>query len=456
MTPSTWNLTANELAARVQAGELDPADVTTEALARIEAKDGVLGAFCARRDQAALAEAQALAGRGDLAELPLAGVPVAIKDVVDVEGMATRHGSQATDPSAAVQDGEITRRLRDAGAIVIGKTRLPELAIWPFSDDADGVAKDPWDPDRSSGGSSGGSATAVAAGMATIALGSDGGGSVRIPSAACGLFGIKPGRGVLPVLEPDGEVHWFGMSHYGPIATSVADAALMLDVMAATERYRDPSPPDSPLRIAVSATPASPLGMVDDAWRDAVIATARVLHRAGHRLTGATPPYTFGDVRAFSARWIQGPGRDVAQLGLDPSELQARTRSHLKVADTAGRLMPIEVDQVSSWRERLARFFDRFDVLVTPALSTFPVASNDWRERSWAANLAAALPQAEFTGMWNLADFPAASVPAGVADNGLPVAVQIVAPEGREELVLSVAAHLEELAPWVRHAPSAA
>lgn len=453
MSVPATELSALEIASDVRSGRLDPVDVTTAALARIEAMDASLGAFTQRRDAAAIEEARALAARDDLQSLPLAGVPVAIKDIVDVAGMATRHGTAATPDEPARADSDITRRLRDAGAVIIGKTRLPELAIWPFSDDADGVANNPWDQSRSSGGSSGGSATAVAAGMAPLALGSDGGGSVRIPSAACGLFGIKPGRGVTPVLELTGEVHWFGMSHFGPMATTVADAALMLDVMAGTDRFRDPRSPDRTLRVAVSVRPASPLGTVDREWREAVIETARVLHRAGHQLVGASPPYTFDDVRAFSSRWLKGPGRDVEQLGLERSRLEPRTQVHLRVAERSGGLLPIEAEQVRSWRERAKRFFDGFDVLLTPTLAAFPASSVKWRERPWVANLATALPQAEFTGMWNLADFPAASVPAGLSSDGLPLAVQIVAPDGNEELVLSLAAQLEELAPWVRHPP---
>ena len=451
MDETLWTMSATETATRVRSGELDPVEVVTAALARIEAKDPTVGAFVARRDHDALEEARQLAGRDDLSDLPLAGVPVAIKDVEDVEGMATRHGSTGTDAAVVAEDGPVTAALREAGAVIIGKTRLPELAIWPFSDDDSGIARNPWDLSRSSGGSSGGSATAVAAGLAPLALGSDGGGSVRIPSAACGLFGIKPGRGVMPVLEPGGEVHWFGMSHFGPLATTVADGALMLDVMAGTDRYRHPSPPDRPLRVAVSAKASSPLGLVDGQWRDAVIATARVLHRAGHQLTAASPPYTFADVRAFLARWLRGPERDVQQLGLDPDDLQPRTQAHLRAGRASERVLPIEDGQVRSWRDRVARFFERFDVLLTPTLAAFPVDAAVWRERPWAANFAAALPQAEFTSMWNLADFPAASVPAGLSEEGLPLAVQIVAPDGHEQTVLSLAAHIEELAPWPRH-----
>lgn len=456
MTASIYDLTATEIAARVNDGSLDPTEVATRALARIEAVDRRLGAFVERRGTAALEEATGLAGREDLGELPLAGVPVAVKDMEDVAGLPTRRGSDATADDPASSDSPVVARLRAAGAIVVGKTRLPELEIWPTSDDSGGIARNPWDPSRSAGGSSGGSATAVAAGMVPLALAADGAGSVRIPAASCGLFGIKPGRGVAPQLEPNGDVHWFGMSHFGPLATTVADAALMLDVLVGSTRFREPSSPDGALRIAVSARATTPLGLVDRRWRDAVVATARVLHRAGHELVAASPPYELRDALAATSRWLQGPSRDFEQYVVAPDRLQARTRTHLRMGERFDRLVPIQAEQQQAWRDRALRFFDDHDLLITPTLAAPPLSAEPWRQRPWAANLAGSMPQAEFTIIWNLADLPAASVPAGLDEEGRPLAVQIVGPEGGEELVLSLARHLEELAPWLRHAPTGA
>src|SRR5689334_15940323 len=219
---------ARAIAAQVRDGRLSPRTVVDDCLARIADADPAIGAFQVVDVAGARRAAGELAARADLDGLPLAGVPVAIKDNVAVAGLPTRHGSAASSSTPAGEDDELVRRLRAAGAIVVGKTRLPELAIWPFTESAAfGGTRNPRDPARNAGGSTGGGAAAVAAGMVPLALGSDGGGSLRIPAANCGVIGFKPGRGTLPTAE-----HWYGCTAYGPIAATVADAALALDVLA--------------------------------------------------------------------------------------------------------------------------------------------------------------------------------------------------------------------------------
>src|SRR3954452_7747617 len=238
-------LTAAEIAASVRAGSLDPVQVTKEALDRIAAADGVVGAFRRVRAEEALAEAAAVASRPDLASLPLAGVPVAVKDVTQVAGEYASHGSLAGPTSLAGEDGVIAARLRAAGAVLVGLTRVPELCVWPMSDTPDGIARNPWDPTYASGGSSGGSAAAVAAGLVPLAHGTDGMGSVRLPAAMCGLVGIKPGADLLP------ESGWYDMSVHGSLATTVADAALLLAVLAGKPELSAIGDPGT-LRVAVS------------------------------------------------------------------------------------------------------------------------------------------------------------------------------------------------------------
>src|SRR3982074_385417 len=182
--------TAVELAKAVRAGELDPVQVTKDALARIAAADGVVGAFRRVRGDEALAEALALKERSDLAELPLAGVPIAVKDVTEVAGEYAEWGSTAGDQQPFDADGAIVTRLRAAGAVIVGLSRVPELCIWPMSDTVDGIARNPWEPTNVAGGSSGGSAAAVAAGLVPSAPGTDGLGSVRLPAGVFGLGGI--------------------------------------------------------------------------------------------------------------------------------------------------------------------------------------------------------------------------------------------------------------------------
>ncbi len=238
-------LDASGIAAMVHDGRTSAVRVAMAHVARIAERDGELGAFQAHDPDRVLAEAEAVDARADRFALPLAGVPVAVKDNVDVAGYATRYGSAATSTEPARRDDELVRRLRSAGAVVVGKTRMPELAIWGFTHSRLGCTRNPLDPPRP-GGSSGGSATAVAAGMAALALGTDGGGSIRIPAAYCGLVGLKPGRGVLP-LPGGADEHWCGLSVAGPLARTAADAELMFDVLAGgsarsdTDRRRRPA-----------------------------------------------------------------------------------------------------------------------------------------------------------------------------------------------------------------------
>jgi amidase len=443
---------ATELAGQVQRGEVSAVDVVRAHLDHLAEVEHRLGAFVSTRRAAALAEAEAIDAREDRAALPLAGVPVAIKDVVDVAGDPTRLGSAATSAEAATEDHEIVARLRGAGAVVIGKTRCPELTIWGSSDDAEGIAVSPWDPTRTAGGSSGGSAAAVTAGVAPIALASDGLGSVRIPAAACGAFGIKPGADITPELLPDGSPHWYGMCRYGPIATTVGDAALMLDVMQGSDRLRHVAPVEGSLRVAVSVRSPLAAAVVSPAWTQAALEAGRLLRHAGHDVHRADPPYDNRAALAVIARWTQGVAHEVEVLGLDPEMLQPRTRAHLELGRRMARSAPVREEDVERWRERLAPFFAEHDVLVTPAFARTQLSAVAWHRRSYAANVAANSTTYPFCASWNLADYPAAVVPLW-QERGRPLAVQIVAERGREDLVLSVAALLEQRVPWTRHAP---
>jgi amidase len=441
---------ATALAARVRAGELTPLEVLDAHLEQIERLDPALGAFQIVRTERARAEATELATRGDLAELPLAGVPVAIKDVVAVDGEPTRAGSLATSDAPATRDDEIVRRVRAAGAIVIGKTRVPELCAWPWTEGAFGVTRNPWDRQRTPGGSSGGSAAAVAAAMVPIAHGSDGGGSIRIPAAACGLVGIKPGAGMVPA--PAGSGGWRDLSAHGPLATTVDDLAVLLAVMADRPGLREVEPLTTRLRVAVSIR--SPLGgAVDAAFVGAAREAGERLRAAGHDVTSADPPYGRRTLSAMGVRALAGMYDDSRRM--DRSKLERRSRSIVRIGSAVDHLGLVRASGRERWRSRAREFFERFDVLVTPTLARPPVAAEGWCERSYVAN-ARASQYIPFTGVWNLAGFPAAAVPAGIHPEGTPLSVQLVAPDGQEPLLLAVAKLLEELHPWPRHATGAA
>jgi amidase len=309
----------------------------------------------------------------------------------------------------------------------------------------------PWDPTRSAGGSSGGSAAAVAAGLVPVAIGTDGLGSVRIPAAACGLVGFRPGAPHL-TCEVDGEPHWFGMTRFGPLATTVADAARVVDVLTGSTRFEEVASLPEGLDIAVSWRPPAPGVNVAAAWREAALEAGRLLHHAGHDVSRADPPYDRSTVQAVVARWTQGAGQDAARMGLDPQALQPRTRAHIAAGERLAKVAAVEDEDVLVWRDRLAPFFADHDVLLTPAFARAQPAATAWHTRPWAANIAANLSAYPFTAAWNLADLPSMVVPLW-EDGGRPLSVQIVADAGREDLVLGVARLLERLVPWTRHAP---
>jgi amidase len=442
---------ATELAAAVRAGELSAVEVTRAHLDHLAEVEHRLGAFVAVRRRGSLDDAEAVDRRSDRFSLPLAGVPVAIKDVVAIKGEPLRFGSTATPEQAAAKDHELVARLKAAGAVVIGRTRCPELSIWGTSDDPDGTAISPWDPTRSAGGSSGGSAAAVSAGVVPLALASDGLGSIRIPAAACGVVGLRPGADLLPV-ELAGRRHWFGMSRYGPIATTVADVALALDVLAGTDRYTEVAALDRSLSVAVSWRAPAPGVVVSAAWREAAIEAGRLLNHAGHTVVHDDPPYDRTTVQAVVARWTQGAAQDAKLLELDVEALQPRTRAHIAAGERFEKVTPVRDEDADRWRERLAPFFAEHDLLVTPTFARAQPAANEWHTRPWAANFASNLSAYPFTSAWNLADVPTVALPLW-HDGGRPLSVQLVAAEGREDLLLSVAAQLESLVPWTRHAP---
>ncbi|MEX2550151.1 MAG: amidase [Nitriliruptoraceae bacterium] len=442
--------TAIALADTVIAGDATAREVVTAHLDRLLEVEHRLGAFVSIRRQAALADADAVDAHPDRASLPLAGVPIALTDVVDIAGEATRHGSLATSPEVADADDPVVARLRAAGAIVLGKTRSPELSLWGTSDDPAGTAISPWDPTRSAGGASGGAAAAVGAGVVPLALGGDSFGSLRIPAAACGVVGIRPGAPYLPI-ELAGAPHWFGMGRYGPLGTNVADVARMLAVMSGAAEFALETLLH-PVDVAVSWRAPAPGVVVSGAWREAALEAGRLLHHAGHTVGRDDPPYERATVQATVARWTQGASADVAALALDPDRLQARTRAHVAAGDRLAKVSPVDDEGAERWKQRIAPFFEAHDLLLTPTFARVQPAATAWHTRPWAANIAANLSAYPFTGPWNLADLPAVVVPLW-EDGGRPLSVQIVGAEGQESLVLSVAAALESMVPRERHAP---
>ncbi len=438
-------LPATQMAKMVRLRLISPVELVQAHLDRIAATEPKIGAFAVVRAQAALGEAKALADRATLADLPLAGVPVAIKDNIDVAGEPTRRGSAATPSTPAEYDDLLVARLRTAGCIVIGKTQLPELAIWPFTEPAAfAPTRNPWNPDLTPGGSTGGGAAAVVTGMAALALGSDGGGSLRIPAACCGAFGFKPGRGVVP-LAGGRQAHWLGLTEYGPIARSVADAALMLDVLTGKNIYRDPQPLDIAISIAFSDKHPLPGAKASDRASAELDYLAAMLRNTGHSLLEDSPSYPLTLGLRFNARWLSGIAEDAA--GLDSGALEPRTRKMVRLGRFLARRAKPAADD--PFGPQMARWFARYEALITPTLTSGPAPIGTWEGTGWVRTMLG-VANWIYTPPWNLAGLPALSLPFGHDDKGMPVGLQLIGPAGTESRLLSLAAQIEQLRPWPR------
>jgi amidase len=437
---------ATDLARAVRAGDLDPVAVVQDALDRISARNHAFGAFRRVRHQEAVAEAKAVKERFDLSELPLAGVPIAVKDVIAVAGEYAGWGSRAGPQQPFESDSDIVARLRAAGAVIVGLTSVSELCVWPMTDTSEAAVRNPWAPAYTAGGSSGGSAAAVAAGLVPLAHGTDALGSVRSPAALCGLVGLTPGTGTVGTSDYS---DWSGMYAHGPLATTVADAAVLLSVLAQRPDLAEISAPAT-LRIATSVQLPSGRGRIPDEFGAAVPRTAELLSRAGHHVVEATPHYG-NIVPALLTRWLAGPGEPADRFNW--KRLQPRTRKHLRAGSVVRRAGLISQRAKRDWIGRAEKFFADCDVLITPVLATMPPESGHWSGKGWLANALPATRLTAFLGPWNLAGYPAMSIPAGRHPSGLPIGVQLVAPPGGEARLMALAAQLEALNPWPRTAP---
>jgi amidase len=449
----------------VRAGEVSPTELVRLCLDRIERLDPELNAFRKVFVERALLESQQAEARLKAGEeRPLLGVPIAIKDEVDVAGEVNTRGTDAfSEPAKA--DCEMVRRLREAGAIVIGLTLLPEMAICGFTESATwGVTRNPWDLQRSPGGSSGGSAAAVAAGLVPIASAGDGGGSIRIPAASCGLFGLKPQRGRLsfaPALE-----YWNGLAVNGCLSRTVLDTALYLDVTSGGSLEPGaPPPPERPfvesakaapdkLRVAWStaAPRAAAPPTVSDIVKGAVADTAELLASLGHDVSQHDPAWG-GIGNNITPRFLRGVSDTVDEVP-HPERLERRTRGFGRL----GRMLPDGLfERALRGREadaaRVNAIFDSYDVLMTPVMGGTAIPVRRWEGKGALRTVLGMSRFYPYCVPWNHLGNPAMSVPAGFASDGLPLAVQIIGRPGDEATLLSLAAQLEAERPWADSRP---
>ncbi|MEU9634938.1 amidase [Streptomyces tendae] len=461
MTDLTY-ASATELVALVKDGALSPRELTDHTMERIAAVDPALNSVVALDPERARAEADALTERLARGEDPgpLAGLPVLVKDLEDAAGYPTSRGTSGfRDAPPAARDSVHVARLRAAGALIIGKTNTPPVgAAIHTANDAFGVTRNPWNPERSPGGSSGGAAAAVAAGLVALGTASDGGGSTRIPAALCGLPGLKPNRGRIPQ-GPLRMPNWPQNSCPSGMARTVRDTALHLDVAAGhhpCDPFSLPAPTGSYLTALDTPLPALSVGVLTTLgvarprpeMLDALQRVAALLRGEGHavREDGAVLPDAETYPRPFQLRQkLLAYNR---YLGL-ADELAARRDDFepwfARLLDDGSGLTPEEAAAHWAHRSRLdqwtADLFDRYDLLLLPTVPTtaWPAEGPD----TLKAVREGTLPIA-FTSVFNDTGHPAMSVPAGLAPDGLPCSVQLVAPHHREDRLLAAARLVEE------------
>ena len=449
----------------VRDGEVTPTELVRLCLDRIHRLDPQLNSFRLLFEERALLEAEQAEARVRAGEeRPLLGVPIAIKDEVNVVGAVTTQGTDAYDQPATA-DAEVVRRLREAGAIVIGLTLLPELAICGFTESATyGVTRNPWNAQRTPGGSSGGSASAVAAGLVPIASAGDGAGSIRIPAACCGLFGLKPSRG--RVSQAPRHEGWRGLVVEGCVSRSVEDTALWLDVVSGgADEAEVPPPPERPfvesartppgrLRVGHSSTAPRALlpPQVGEEVKGAVLEMAELLRSLGHEVAPREPDWgSIGDT--LSARFLKGVGETVAEVP-HPERLERRTRGFGRL----GRLLPETlyeklIERRPAELARVNAMFDEIDVFLTPVMGGTALPVRRWQGRGALATTVGMGRFYPFCLPWNHLGNPSMAVPLGFGADGMPLSVQIVGRPGDEATLLSLAGQIEAERPWADQRP---
>jgi amidase len=480
------------LAALVRAGEVSAAELVEEAISRVEAVNPRLNAVVRTRYDAARAAAKAPL------EGPFAGVPYLLKDLLGtLEGESTTNGSRLWQGTTAPHDSELVRRLRRAGLVCLGRTSTPELGLLPVTEpEAFGPARNPWDPARTPGGSSGGSAAMVAAGVVPLASGGDGGGSIRIPASCCGLFGLKPTRGRTPS-GPDAIENWQGCAIEHVLTRSVRDSAAALDATHGPDAgapYVAPPParpfleevgaPPGKLRVAFTRQPLLPAAFVHPECVAAVEAAAKLMAELGHEVEEQHPPL---DADAFARNFVMMIiGETGADLRAAERALGRKVRSgDVELGTHVLRLLAerytaadfaLAVRDLKLTGRALAPFFTRYDLLLTPTLARPPLEVGSISPRGAEKALVTTLTRmgsgaalqalgvlekiastaygfAAFTAPFNATGQPAMSVPLHWSEKGLPIGVQFVARLGEEATLLRVAAQLEAARPWAHRRP---
>ncbi|MDH4249492.1 MAG: amidase [Deltaproteobacteria bacterium] len=456
---------ALELARRIRVKELSPVEVTRIILERIEALNPRLNAYCTLTAEAALEAARGLEKRILRGEDPglLGGVPYSIKDLILTRGVRTMRGSKIYEHFIPEEDAPVVLRLRDAGGILLGKTCTSEFGWKGVTDTVvTGITRNPWDLNCTPGGSSGGAAAQVAAGLGPVAVGTDGGGSIRIPAGFSGIFGIKPSFGRVPTYPASGHDQ---LSHAGPLTRTVADAALMLGILAGpheSDRFSLEAPPQNYLArlqegvkgLRVAWSPDLGYARVHPEVHALTERAARAFESLGCLVEEQDPG--LGDpTDAFMVIYLMGVAGGLSALleewepHLDPGLVRV-----IREGRTVSGLQLTQAQQARHqlW-DRTRRFFERYDLLLTPTLAVpaFPVGQLTPEGKD--ADLRSAFAWTPFTYPFNLTGNPAASLPVGFTTTGLPVGLQVVGRRFADLTVLQASAAFETAHPWAHSRP---
>jgi aspartyl-tRNA(Asn)/glutamyl-tRNA(Gln) amidotransferase subunit A len=458
-------LSVTEMTRDFRGGRLSPVEITEDVLGRIERADPVVNAYREVEADEALASARESQRRWRAGEPrgPFDGVPVSVKDILLMRGHPTLRGSVTTDPRGPwEEDAPSVARLREQGAILIGKTTTPELG-WKGVTDSPltGITRNPWDPSRTPGGSSGGASASVALGMPPLALGTDGGGSVRIPGGFTGVFAHKPTYGRVPhyPASPFGT-----LAHVGPVTWNVRDAALLLDAISRPDS-RDWSalpPPERPLtplhpRVAgmrIAFSPALGFASVDEEVAEIVARAAAVFGELGAHLEEKDPG--FGDpAEEFHVLWFAGAAKSIEWM--DPGQRSQLDPGLLEISEQGERYSALDYLTATARRMELGRIMGRFhedyDLLLTPTLPIPAFEAGVEVPEGWAAPRWTSWTP--FTYPFNMTQQPAATVPCGFTASGLPVGLQVVGPRHGDAPVLAACLAFEEARPWQHRTPPA-
>jgi amidase len=474
MEPDLLSRPATELARLVEAGEVTARELTESCLERIEALDPELNAFVHLDPDGALATADAVEASD---ERPFAGVPIAIKDTAAVAGLPLRMGSDIFGDFVPTIDAHVVRRLRDAGFVFVGKTSLPEFGILPVTEPRRfGPARNPWDLERTPGGSSGGAAAAVAAGMVPLAHGSDGGGSIRIPAACCGLVGLKPSRGRVSSGPEQGDDL---LVQNGVLTRTVAETAALLDVIAGYEAgdatwAPPPSEPFAataarePGRLRIGLTTVPPIeAAIDPLCERAARDAAQLLESLGHDVEEVDPPWKGHELLrpftlVFGTPVALGMWFGARVTGREPSEELVEPLTWT-IWEGVRERDPLEYllarTRLSAAARAIVPLWDEYDAVLTPSLAQRPVrigeidscSDDPWEDFHRSGEFT------PYTALYNVTGQPAISLPLFHGEDGLPLGVMLGGRPAGEGALLSLAAQLEAASPWAdRHPPQRA